>query len=80
MPIYDYLCDSCGKGSTALLKRYDEPAPACPHCGKRSLRRQVSRFATVRSGDSDLGGDDFSGDDFGDDAMGGEGDWGEDDY
>jgi putative FmdB family regulatory protein len=60
MPIYEYRCEACGKRSSALLPSYSAPDPVCPHCGKSELRRLVSSFATVRSGD---GGDDFGGDD-----------------
>ena len=71
-----YRCEECGKRSTALLSSYSSPDPACPHCGKRSLRRLVSTFATVSSGESesgDGGDDDFGGDDSfgrGDDDFG----------
>jgi len=79
MPIYEYRCAACGKRSSSLLPSYASPDPACPDCGKSELKRLVSTFATVRSGD---GGDDFGGDDdFGgghghshDDDMGGGGD------
>lgn len=71
MPIYEYRCSACGKRSSALLPSYSSPDPACPQCGKPELKRLVSTFATVRSGD----GDDFGGDDFGGehdhDGMGG---------
>lgn len=70
MPIYEYVCADCGKRSTALLARFDSPDPACPHCGKAGLRRQISTFATI--GGSDDGGDD--GADFGEDAYDGGGD------
>ena len=74
MPIYEYACEACGKRSSALLGSFSSPDPACPHCGKKRLRRLVSSFATVRSegGESDFGGgdDDFGG---GDDSGG---DWG----
>jgi putative FmdB family regulatory protein len=62
VPIYEYRCGACGKRSSSLLSSYSAPDPACPHCGKPELRRLVSTFATVRSGD---GGDDFGDDDFG---------------
>jgi putative FmdB family regulatory protein len=87
MPIYEYRCAACGKRSSSLLPSYSSPDPACPHCGKTELRRLVSTFATVRSGDD--GGDDFGGDDdFGDhghshdDDLGGDGgfDGGDDDF
>jgi len=72
VPIYEYRCQECGKKSSALLPSFSSPDPSCPHCGKRGLRRLVSTFATVSSGDD--GGDDFGdgGDDFGgDDDYGG---------
>ena len=72
MPIYEYRCAACGKRSSALVPSYSSPDPACPHCDRRELKRLVSTFATVRSGDD--GGDDFGG---GDDEMGG---GGEDDF
>ena len=79
MPIYEYRCEDCGKRSSALLASYSSADPACPHCGKPALRRLVSTFATVSSGDD--GGDDFGGgdDDFGggdDDFGGGDDDFG----
>jgi putative FmdB family regulatory protein len=67
VPIYEYRCEGCGKRSSALLGSYASADPACPHCGKQTLQRLVSSFATVRSD----GGDDFSG---GDDDFGGGGD------
>lgn len=76
MPIYEYRCEACGKRSSALLMSYASADPACPHCGKHELRRLVSTFATVSSGESD-GGDDVDG---GDDDFGGDGgDFGGDD-
>jgi len=73
VPIYEYRCEDCGKRSSALLMSYSSADPACPHCGKPALRRLVSTFATVSSGESDSGGDgDFGGGD--DDFGGGEGD------
>jgi putative FmdB family regulatory protein len=84
MPIYEYRCEECGKRSTSLLPSYSSPDPPCPHCGKPALRRLVSSFATVSSGDSD-GGDDFddgggSGDDVGGDDDFGGGDFGGGDF
>ncbi len=84
VPIYEYRCEECGKRSSSLLSSYSSPDPACPHCGKRALRRLVSTFATVSSGDSD-GGDgdaDFGGEgdgDFGGGDFGGGDDFGGDD-
>jgi putative FmdB family regulatory protein len=82
MPIYEYRCEECGKRSTSLLPSYSSPDPPCPHCGKPALRRLVSTFATVSSGEGDAdfdggGGDEFGGGD--DDYGGGGGDYGGDD-
>jgi putative FmdB family regulatory protein len=82
VPIYEYRCDECGKKSSSLLPNFSSPDPLCPHCGKAGLRRLVSTFATVSSGDG--GGDDFGGGDYGgdDDYGGGDdsgGDYGGDD-
>lgn len=74
MPIYEYRCEECGKRSSALLPSYSSADPACPHCGKPALRRLISTFATVRSGDD--GGDDFGSGDH--DHVGGEDDMGDD--
>ena len=35
MPIYEYRCSACRKKSSALLRSYSSPDPACPNCGKR---------------------------------------------
>jgi putative FmdB family regulatory protein len=78
MPIYEYTCDSCGKGSSALLARFDSPDPSCPHCGQPRLHRLVSTFATFGGDDDDFGGGDFGGGDFGG-GMGG-GDFGGGDF
>jgi putative FmdB family regulatory protein len=69
VPIYEYRCAACGKRSSSLLSSYSSPDPDCPHCGKHELRRLVSSFATVRSGES---GDFDDGSDF--DGANGEGD------
>jgi putative FmdB family regulatory protein len=72
VPIYEYRCDECGKKSSALLPSFSSPDPVCPHCGKPALRRLVSTFATVSSGDDGGEGDDFGGEgDAGDGDFGG---------
>jgi putative FmdB family regulatory protein len=92
VPIYEYRCEECRKRSSALLPSFSSPDPVCPHCGKPGLRRLVSTFATVKSGDDFGGGDgdDFGGDgdagggrdfdDGGDDYGGGGGGFDDDDY
>jgi putative FmdB family regulatory protein len=78
MPIYEYRCEACGKRSTSLLPSYASPDPPCPHCGKPALKRLVSTFATVSSGESD--GGDFGDMGGGDDDIGGGDDYGGGDF
>jgi putative FmdB family regulatory protein len=42
MPIYEYLCDSCGARIEALQKLSDKPLEDCSACGSPSLRKLVS--------------------------------------
>ena len=40
MPIYEYVCRSCGQ-QFEWLSRSDE-RPVCPHCGLEDLTKQLS--------------------------------------
>ena len=42
MPIYEYLCGSCGHVLDALQKVSEDPLTYCPECGKPELKRQLS--------------------------------------
>ncbi len=42
MPIYEYLCSSCGFQFEEVQKFSDPPLDECPNCGKNSASRQVS--------------------------------------
>ena len=42
MPIYGYVCQSCGHQLDALQKISDDPLTDCPECGASSLKRQLS--------------------------------------
>lgn len=42
MPTYDFKCPDCGTTFEKFLRRMDDPAPACPNCGKSHVERQVS--------------------------------------
>ena len=42
MPIYEYLCVSCGYQFEEVQKFNDPSLEECPDCGKNSARRQVS--------------------------------------
>ncbi len=57
MPIYEYYCEHCHL-ILNFFSRTLTPSrqPACPHCGRKRLDRQVSLFAAGRKGGE--GGDD----------------------
>ena len=43
MPIYEYLCQDCGTAHEFIQKITEAPKTDCPHCGKPSLKKCVSR-------------------------------------
>jgi len=45
MPIYEYLCESCGMVNEKLQKVSDPPPGRCDECGSRKLAKLVSRSA-----------------------------------
>ena len=45
MPIYEYLCQSCGHHLEALQKMSEDPLAYCPECGEESLKKKVSAAA-----------------------------------
>jgi putative FmdB family regulatory protein len=46
MPIYDVICDQCGKGSEVLVTGSAE-SPVCPHCGGTRLRKLMSPTSSL---------------------------------
>ena len=45
MPIYEYVCNSCGHEFEEWQKITDVPVQKCPSCGKRKVERLVSLSA-----------------------------------
>ncbi len=46
MPIYEYMCKDCGYISTFLiLKKEDENHIFCKACGKKELKKLISRVS-----------------------------------
>ncbi|MBH04572.1 MAG: FmdB family transcriptional regulator [Xanthomonadales bacterium] len=50
MPIYEYVCQDCGKDIEKLQKLSDEPLTDCPACGQPALKRKVSAAGFRLSG------------------------------
>ena len=42
MPIYGYVCKSCGHRFDVLQKMSDDPLVHCPDCGDPSLKKELS--------------------------------------
>jgi putative FmdB family regulatory protein len=42
MPIYEYLCRSCGLEKEHLQKMSDAPIDKCPECGSNDYMKQIS--------------------------------------
>ena len=45
MPIYEYLCEGCGRVSEVFQKVSDPPPATCSECGSKRLAKIVSRTA-----------------------------------
>ncbi len=53
MPIYEFLCQDCGRKMSALVLSRDRVAEVrCKRCGSANLEKLFSRFATVKSEDA----------------------------
>ncbi len=48
MPVYEYYCNKCERGVTLTLtiREHDRGKTACPKCGGKALRQQLSTFAS----------------------------------
>ena len=55
MPIYEYMCRSCRKKTSALvMSRERESEVRCKHCGGADLEKLWSRFASPKSEEARL--------------------------
>lgn len=50
MPIYEYQCLACGHIEDFIQKFSDPPETLCPHCGKESLKKNVTAPSFQLSG------------------------------
>jgi putative FmdB family regulatory protein len=46
MPIFEYICNDCGRGFEKILPRHDSTAE-CPHCNSESVEKQLSVFSVA---------------------------------
>jgi putative FmdB family regulatory protein len=48
MPLFDFICRSCGREFEFLLLGGDRPF--CPTCGSDDLQKQISSFSSRSAG------------------------------
>ena len=46
MPIFEYICQDCGRAFERIVPRYDSPAD-CIHCNSKKVEKQLSVFAVA---------------------------------
>ena len=51
MPLYEYLCNSCGHRFEKIVKFSDEPLRVCPKCGKETVEQLLSAPAVQFKGE-----------------------------
>jgi putative FmdB family regulatory protein len=56
MPLYEYLCESCGHRFEVLQRMGDgAKGLTCPKCGESKVEKQFSTFASSASGTASAG-------------------------
>jgi putative FmdB family regulatory protein len=56
VPLFEYLCQDCGRSFEKIVPRYDSPAD-CIHCNSGRVEKQVSVFAVAGGSSSDPASD-----------------------
>ena len=51
MPIYEYVCEDCGRKSEMLI-RSSEKGVECPYCSSKSMKKTFSTFAVSMASSS----------------------------
>ncbi len=49
MPIYEYVCDDCGKRCEVIQKITDQPLSVCPDCGGK-MQKLISQTSFILKG------------------------------
>ncbi|MGD9782399.1 MAG: FmdB family zinc ribbon protein [Kiritimatiellia bacterium] len=45
MPLFEYICKSCGEFAELLVTGAQKPS--CPNCGSKKLEKQLSAFSAA---------------------------------
>ena len=56
MPLFEYLCQDCGRSFERIVPRYDSPAD-CIHCNSGRVEKQLSVFAVAGGSSSESAND-----------------------
>lgn len=54
MPIFEYVCEDCGKKFEMLIRGNE--TPECPKCSSKKVKKLLSRFNSTSSGQSSSSG------------------------
>jgi len=52
MPIFEYVCQHCGRVTAFLEKAGTEDAHVCQECSSRKMEKVFSTFAAITTGSS----------------------------
>jgi len=50
MPIYEYICNDCGKTFEVIQKFSDKPLKKCVHCSSGKVEKLISQSSFVLKG------------------------------
>ena len=59
MPLFEFICQDCGRSFEKILPRYDSPAD-CSHCNSKKVEKQLSVFAVAGSSSGESFSESFS--------------------
>jgi len=54
MPIFEYICQDCGRAFERIVPRHDSKTD-CPHCNSEHIDKQLSVFAVAGPTGGDAG-------------------------
>lgn len=52
MPIFEYVCQTCGNSFEKLQKNGSRNENSCPQCGSSEVKKQLSCFSSAGSSSS----------------------------